>query len=191
MRNEIIPALIALIGVGVSAAISYVISSRQSSIELQKLRTSLQTELGSKLYEKRLEVYPDLYAQLSTLIKLIESGELISKDLKEVFLIIQDWDTKNSILFSNQAGHIAYEFRQALADLTKSSDEDLQNKLNSYEQMKTLKHKIHELELALKHELGSYHFESPISLKELERFGSYAEAYKVSTQQYVLRRRKR
>lgn len=95
MSNEIVPALIALIGVGGSAAISYAVSSRQSSIELQKLRTSLQTELGSKLYEKRLEVYPELYAQLSTLAKLIEFGKVTSKDLKEIFATIQEWDTKN------------------------------------------------------------------------------------------------
>lgn len=191
VSSEVVPALIALVGVVGSAAISYIVSSRQSSIELQKLRTSLQTELGSKLYEKRLEVYPELYAQLSNLVKLIEFGDVTSKNLKEILATIQEWDTKNSIFFSIQTGYICYNFRKMLANIVKDTDENLQKEFSLHEQKKELKQKIHELELALKHELGTLHFESPINLKELEKFASYTEARKIATQQDVPKKRKR
>ena len=191
MSNEVFSALIALVGVAGSAGISYIVSFRQSSIELQKLRTELQTQLGSKLYEKRLEVYPELYVQLSTLVKIIEFGHITNKNLQDVFSRIQEWDTSNSIFFSSQTGYVCYRFRLMLADLVEQTDESLQQRFCNYAEKKELKDKIHELELALKHELGALHFESPINLKELEKFASYAEARKTSTQQDVSKKRKR
>jgi len=63
MSIEVTTALIAFGGVAVSVSISYLVSVRQTKTEFQKLRTEIHKEFGGKLFEKRLEVYPELFLQ--------------------------------------------------------------------------------------------------------------------------------
>ena len=61
MGKEVIAASIALIGVIVSVLISFFTSRRQANIEVEKLRTEIHQDFSLRLFEKRLEHYPDLY----------------------------------------------------------------------------------------------------------------------------------
>ncbi|MDX2241676.1 MAG: hypothetical protein NW224_13410 [Leptolyngbyaceae cyanobacterium bins.302] len=60
MAEGVLSALIALVGVFSSVTASLFVSLRQSRIETQKLRDEYFHRYAGKLFEKRLEVYPEL-----------------------------------------------------------------------------------------------------------------------------------
>lgn len=178
MPVEIVPALIAAAGVIIAAAVSYITSQRQARIEIQKFRAETQRDYGGKLLEKRLEVYPELYSYISDFIKLMRYGEISSAALRELFNRFQEWDTKNAILFSAFTHGVCSPVRHQLGALSEKSDEELRREFQSWESKNALKKELQKVELALRHELGVFAFESPLDVEEqLERQLSYEAAH--------------
>ncbi len=178
MAIELTAALVALAGVLASALVSFVVSAKQARIESQKLLTELQAALGSRLYERRLEVYPSLYAYLSRLSKVLEVRSPTRADLLKCFVGVEEWDSNHAVLFGAVTGRAAYHFRQDLRELTLFPEDELLCKFSSPEQRNPLREKIEAFELALKYELGTYHFESPTTLRTVSPFPSYRESQK-------------
>jgi len=176
MPIELVAALTAFIGAIISVSVSYFVSVRQTNIEFQKLRTEIHKAFGSKLFERRLEVYPELYAYVSNFIKVIQFGTISQAAVRELVSQWEEWDSKNAILFSATTGHISYKLRSMFAKMVKKSDEELQKEFDSVESREILREELGKLELALKHELGVYEFESPASFKERGLFTSYKQA---------------
>lgn len=172
MSTEIVVAFIAFAGVLISVAVSLFTSMRLTNAELRKLRTEIQQTYADKLLEKRLDVYPSLYALLSDFAKKIQSSIISKSVLEELRNQIEEWDSKHAVLFSGRAGIICYRFRKALAELTQKPDEELQKDLASADFFRKLRHKVAELELALKGDLGIYIVEFSDLTKE---FTSYQE----------------
>jgi hypothetical protein len=176
MPIELTAALIAVVGVFGSALVSYFISGKQALIETQKLRTELQAALGGKLYEKRLETYPHLYAHISRLGKSIKGGTVTRTAIEQCFEAFQEWDSEHAILFGAGTGKLAYRLDKTLRETAAMADEELAITFASEANLKSFRRRLEEFELALKYELGTYHFESPTSLREAEQFSSYIEA---------------
>jgi hypothetical protein len=176
MSIELTVALIALAGVLGSAVVSYIISAKKATIETQKLKTELQSAFGSKLYERRLETYPVLYAHISRLTKKVEANALTHDAIEACFEGFQEWDSAHAVFFGTRTGEIAYHLRSELRELASKSDEDLTARFSSEDNRKLLRNRLAELELALKHELGTFHFESPMTVREVSQFASYIEA---------------
>jgi hypothetical protein len=182
MPIEIIAPLIALTGVILSTLISYIVSVRQSQSELRKVRTEIHREFGGKLFEKRLEVYPELYALLSSFVKVIQSGKVSNVAVNDFLSKWQDWDSKNALFFGRITGDLSYRVRQEFIDLAHKSDEALKKELGSDEALKVLKKKVGQLELALKHELGVFDFERPDPFESTELYDTYRAASSRSKQ---------
>ena len=151
MPIEVITALIALGGVILSVIISYLTSQRQIKIEVEKHRAELRKVFGGKLYDRRFEVYPEVYSYLSKFIKVIRCGKINTEAVSELFNQLQEWDSKNSIVFSAYTGHVCASIRYLLAELIKKSDKELQKEYESRESQTKLVRKIQEMVLALKH----------------------------------------
>jgi len=175
MANEVTAALIALGGVCISVTISYITSSRQANLEIRKLRAEIQHQFSSKLFEKRLELYPDLYNYLSKFIRIIQFDKISQKAVQDLISEIHDWTSKNAILFSEPTGSISYKLRLFLVELSKKSDMELQQEFSSKQALSDLRRRVQELELALKNELGIYSFETPTEAKDVQKFNSYRE----------------
>ncbi len=175
MSIQIVTALIALIGVLVSVLVSYLTSSQKTNSEIEKLRKEILQDFNVKLFEKRLEVYPELHSYLSQLIKVIQFGTISQETFKEIFEKIQIWDSKNSILFSGTTGLISYELRLKIANILKKNNAELTKEFTSLESKTELRHEIQKLELALKSELGIYAFKAPVTIGEFKDFRSYQE----------------
>lgn len=175
MPNEVTAALIALGGVCTSVIVSYITSSRQANLEIQKLRAEIQHQFSSKLFEKRLELYPELYNYLSKFIRTIQFEQISQKAVQDLTSQIHEWTSKNAILFSGPTGSISYKLRLFLIELSKKSDVELQQDFSSKEALSNLRHRVQELELALKSELGIYSFETPTEAKDAQKFSSYKE----------------
>lgn len=130
MSTEITVALIAFCGAVLSIIASALISTRQTNIELQKLRTEIRQTYADKLLEKRLEVYPALYFLLSDFLKSILKLRIVSKEsISKLRAEIDDWDSKHAVLLSGRTGIICYQFRGLLGELLQQTDEDLQKRL--------------------------------------------------------------
>lgn len=175
MPREFIPALIAFAGVFLSLVISYVTSTRQANIETGKLRTEIEQKFGYKLFEKRLEVYPELYRYLSDFIKEIQFGKVDHSALERFFSQFLEWDSRYSIFFSGSTGEIVYKFRLQIAELMTKTNNELEELYSTSNSLRELRHSVQELELCLKNELGIYAFESPTEVKNFKRFRSYQE----------------
>lgn len=176
MSIEVVAPLIALIGVIISALISYIISVRQSKSELQKLRTEIYREFGSKLFEKRLEVYPELYALLSGFVKVIQFDKISKAALKDFLSKWQEWDTRNALFFGSFTGSLSFFLRREFIEMANKSDEELERELSSADSLKRLRKQLGRLELALKHELGVFEFETPNPFESRELPDDYEDA---------------
>lgn len=176
MPTEIVVAFIAFIGVLVSVVVSIVTSMRSTNAELRKLRTEIQQTYADRLLEKRLDVYPSLYALLSDFAKRIQFSTISKSVLEELRDQIEEWDSKHSVLFSGRAGVICYHFRKMLAELAQKPDEELQKDLASADFLRELRRRIGELELALKGDLGIYVVEFSDLTREFKSYREVAEA---------------
>ena len=174
MSMEIVASLIALAGVLISVVVSLLVNTRQTNIEIQKLRTEILQNFNSKLFEKRLEVYPDLYNSLSDFITTIQYDSITNAALEKLLEEMHAW-RKYSILFSARTGLIGYELNSMLHEMTRKSDDELKVDFESPESRKALRRKIQRFELALKNELGIYSFESPTEIKEFVKFDTYQQ----------------
>ena len=75
--------LIALLGVLLSALISWLISIQRFNIEMKKHRSDIQEMYIDKLVEKRMQYYPHLYENISILIKNVRDKTVSINELKE------------------------------------------------------------------------------------------------------------
>jgi len=167
MSTEVIVALIAFGSVVISVVISIFTSSRQTTNELNKLRTEIQQLYANKLLERRLETYPEIYNLLSELAKKLESRNFTKDDLSNLHKEINALDSKSSILFSGHTSSIAARFRKYFTKLLQQDDESFK----PLETLKEIKNQVGEFELALKSDLGIYVVEFADPSK---RFLSYA-----------------
>lgn len=156
MPTEIIAALIALSGVVFSIVGSLIATTRATNIELQKLRTEIQQTYADRLLEKRLEVYPELYAYLSDFIKVIRFSSVTKDSLEKLHSQVMQWDSRHSILFTARTGVIFHHFYMLLMEMVKLSDMEIRGRFSSEEEKKRLRHALSGVELALKSDLGIY-----------------------------------
>ena len=188
MGKEVIAASIALIGVIVSVLISFLTSRRQANIEVEKLRTEIHQDFSLRLFEKRLEHYPDLYQYLSEFKKVIQYEEVTQERMIDLFKKLQEWDSRHSILFGSDTGKLLYHFRKEVFDLTRISSQDIQAYFfNDSETRHLFIQKMAQLELSLKSELGIYTYNSPTDVREAKRFRSYQEVTDFSRQRTQLK----
>ncbi len=78
---------------------------------MDKFKEEILQDFGKKLYERRLEVYPELYFYLSEFIKIVDFDEITKPKISELFAQIEKWDSKNSIYFSYRTSSKAYRLR--------------------------------------------------------------------------------
>ncbi|NER80368.1 MAG: hypothetical protein F6K42_12465 [Leptolyngbya sp. SIO1D8] len=190
MGKEIIAASIALIGVIVSVLISFITSRKQASIEVEKLRSEIHQDFSLRLFDKRLEQYPDLYQYLSEFKKVIQYEEVTQERIIGFFRKLQEWDSRNSILFGSDTGKLLYHFRKEVFSLTRRSNQEIQVYFNDSETKYSFIKKMAQLELSLKSELGIYTYNSPTDIREAKQFRSYQEVTEFSRQRTQLKNSK-
>lgn len=175
MPKEAIPPLIALLGVMLSIAVSLLTSRMVFKNEMRKLILEARKAYDSKLLEARLNAYPALYLILSRFAKQ-SRHEPISRDNMDSFLRdIDEWDSRNAILFSARTGHLCGSLRESLeawlvADVaTRPGMSTLQDLIQ----------KIGILELALKSDLGIFGVEdSDLNTKVADSYEEIWRKYK-------------
>ena len=100
----------------------------------------------------------------------------LSRDTTQFRIQMEKLDSQYSVFFSGRTGVIFHRFLMMLTDLSAMPDEVLQKKYSSYEEKRELRHRIEEVELSLKSDLGIYVVEFADPKKA---FGSYQEIVNV------------
>jgi hypothetical protein len=180
MADSTITALIALSGVFASVGASLFVSLRQSKIEIQKLRDEYLHRYAGRLFEKRLEVYPELLSPFVDVIHKINLKQISSKEVKELFPVLSEWDTKYAVLVGAQPQQTIHRLYLMLADLSQMSDSDLQSMLDDQESLRRIKQRFLELFLSLKNDLGIYSLKSPSAITNTKDPLSFAEVDEMS-----------
>jgi hypothetical protein len=171
MSIELISAIIAFIGVIVSVVFSLYISIKQTNAELQKLRAEIRQDYANKLLEKRVEIYPDLYARLSTFTKSVRSNRNVSKKMiKDVFEQVSEWDVKFAVFLSGNTNELLYRFRNKLSGLLSMAEADIRKEFDAPEAIGELIRAADEVKLALKTDLGIFVVEFPDKDKRYTSF---------------------
>jgi hypothetical protein len=86
MSENIIPAIIALVGVFISIVASATISARQYRIETQKIRNEYLHLYASKLFDQRMNVYPKIFESMMVITQKIRLNRPIQPRELETLL---------------------------------------------------------------------------------------------------------
>lgn len=166
MSVQVVAAVIALAGVLVSAGVAFVVSRRQTAVQIRNLRVQLAHEYTSRLFQKRLEVYPDLYKILHDLGEAGREGPLPERSIEEVLSQLHAWDGRNAVFLSAYTLKQLIRLRALLARAQKRGCLDTRNSRVRSRLVRTLIN----LEIALKTELGVFStggYHNPSELKSL------------------------
>ena len=167
-----VPALISLLGVILTACVSYIVNKRQTKIELHKIISNY----GGPLHEKRIEHYPNLYVIISSLIKQIRTDFPCKSEINKVLDNLKEWDSKYAIFMGTDAVKSLYDVWQELTRLSTLSASQFNNVSSDSKLRFKLIVCLQNLELSLKRELGVFIFESPIDFRDKVNYGSYRQA---------------
>jgi hypothetical protein len=160
MPNEIIPALVAVLGVILSGLVSLVTSRKVALNEFKKMRFEAKRTYDAKLFEERLKRYPTLFFLLSKFIKEIEFGS-VSRDAVEALMRdVNTWDSEHAIVLSQFSADACYEFRHHLRGLLREGVDSLNAQLSSQGFLQDLRRRAAIVEFVLRSDIGIYGIEN-------------------------------
>ncbi|MDL1976344.1 MAG: hypothetical protein LWX55_16550, partial [Deltaproteobacteria bacterium] len=120
MTEKFTIALFSFIGILVTVVVSYVTSRLNAKYTIRKLHG----ELGGKLYEEKLAVYPEIYRTLSEFIKKQVEDDWQLAGLNEFKAKVDKLDSENGILFNAITVEEFWELRKYINSVTILSDEE-------------------------------------------------------------------
>ena len=165
MSSELVASLIALFGVIASVLVSFFVGQRQMKTQIDSLRIQVEQTYTSKLYEKRLEVYPLLFEIMSSFSKKIrDRGDITKKTLDDFVSQFNEWDSKHSIYTSELTLRQLIRMLRLIKSYKKSSEAKFSKRKLTSE----LLPQMLDLELTLKTELGVFSREGYHNPKILE-----------------------
>jgi hypothetical protein len=155
----VLAALIALVGVALSAVIAWSTSRKTLGVEIQKLRVQLQQAYATELIEMRITTYPELYSYLSDLSKNAKRRVPSLSELETLRDSVDSWDSKNAIFLGKDTVNICHEFRMVLAQaIVDAADGRSAHASRGPEWLSKLLGGGRALKLGLRGDLGLYGF---------------------------------
>lgn len=146
MAPELIVAIITGL-ISIVASVSVTTLSTRS--ELRRIRRELEQSYEKSLFDKRVEIYPELYQLLSANLKLIQYGDASRDTLLMFKEQIDAWNSKYSLFFTRATTQISWRFRHYLFLLLKEGT-------ITDEHWDRIKNTIRLFEAALRAEIGIF-----------------------------------
>jgi hypothetical protein len=150
MNDTILASGIALAGAVLSALVAYLVARRQTATELRKARIQSDTQYFQGLFNKRLELYPDLYEVLSDLGLAVIEKRVTRQVLYDSLKDIQGWDRRHALLLSPLSAQSLIELRKIIAAMTADTEADP----SRTQVRELLRPMLINLQLSLKNEIG-------------------------------------
>ncbi|MBW1298591.1 hypothetical protein [Aquimarina litoralis] len=170
---RVIAAIITLIGVIISIAISFFINYRSHKLDEKELYKSIERDYALELLKKRLEYYPKLNFELSSFHKEIHLKNELSRDL-----ILSFFDKTNnlnstySIFFSTETVAEYYKLWTCLIKLLSNTQEG--ELISKQSGLNDLKKYMQCVEIALKKDIGVF----IVDFQDGERSKKLEQSYK-------------
>src|SRR5262245_9467614 len=120
MSDVIIASIISVVGVLLSVNVSLLVTRWQNRSEIDKLKRELEHQYAKSLFEKRIDVYPELYNLFSSYAKMVRDGQANAKNLIDLREKNDNWNNRYSIFFTEATKKVSYKFRFYLQDLLRN-----------------------------------------------------------------------
>jgi hypothetical protein len=165
MPSEVVAAWVAIVGVVISAGVSWMVARHAASTELRKQQLDLFKSYAEGLQKERLQTYPALYSLFSDSLKDFQRGTLTREGLAAMLPRFQQWDSAHSLLLSRSAANVMFDVQWYLHDLL--SD----RAALTPEACQAIAARFETAELALKQDLGVFavEFEDNRKIKSYEQ----------------------
>ncbi len=166
MDPQVLAAMIAAAGVGLSALVAFLVSRNHLRTELNRARMETRTVFLGKLYEARLRVYPGLYEILGNLGSKILTDGVTVADVRSTWAAMREWDSQNALYLSPFSVKTVIGLRKLLIAISKLSDSEFTRRRQRQELFPALVG----MQMCLKTELGILHadgFHNPTRLATL------------------------
>ncbi len=170
ISENITVALIAVIGVLISGVLSFFVSTYQSEVAIESLSAEIESKYNEKLYEKRLNTYPDLYRILSDLGKDLRKVELTNATLVKRLEEINEWDSKFAILLSPSSIALILDLRNVLDENTNFVPNFDPDKQVGRAVREAVFEAVLRIEQTIKKEIGVYDAEGYHNPKNADRY---------------------
>lgn len=161
MTEETIRYLISTLTVIVSVGVSIFVTWIKNKADLARIKTELEQKYSKTLFDKRVELYPQLYSLITSFGKLMQYKSVAKDDLIELRAKIDDCDNKCSIFFTQPTRRMFGSFRKFLIRLTDNDNLNEAYKKELYEYFVVI-------ERSLRTELGIY---DTTAAGKIEAFG--------------------
>lgn len=152
MLEKVLTILIPVITVVLSVITSVIVTTLRNKAELAKIQIELEQKYAKSLFDKRIEIYPELYSFLSSYIKLIDYGKQTVENLIEFRDKVDKWNSQYSMFFTLSTSMISASFRRYLRQLL-SHDSDVGI---SVEDWKVIRKIMRSFEMSLRAEIGIF-----------------------------------
>lgn len=163
--------LLQILSIVISVVVSVIITTSQRKSDMNKLRVELQQQYAKSLFDKRVDVYQELYFLLSGYGKKIQYGQQTKENLKEFGEQVDLWNSRNAIFFTQPTRRISYKFRyflrvllsnHAISDVTDEDWDAIHRIMLAFED-------------AIRAEIGIFDTPSPGELQALDKVLAFVD----------------
>jgi hypothetical protein len=182
MLKELAPTIVSFLGVGISAFVSWLVSRRQVTTEIRKLRLEMQRAYAERLHEARLSCYPKLYAAIQGYAKLLQRRSINFDYVSELYKVIDSWHTENGLLLSADTNGRLYIFLRKIRGIIERSEQAFAQRVRDSEKRRQMIRDAWSILLGLKNDLGVFEVEF---FDPDKRFRTYKEIEAVLDQNDV------
>jgi hypothetical protein len=145
-------ALISLLGIVISVTASLLIGRMNNVAQFERFTKEIEQKYTQPLFQKRIEVYPELYSIISGFAKKSNIGIATNVDIKKTVQLVDSWNNKNAIFASNSLIGKLSNFRHELHEWSSLTNKQLQ----TTEIQKKIFYKIRDIEKSLQQEIGIF-----------------------------------
>ena len=139
------------VNIGVLSTITAVyVASLRNKAELNRAILLLEQSYSKSIFDKRLEVYPELYRILSSYAKTLEYDEQTPVNLRAFRNSMDEWNSQYSVFFGSTSTKISYRFRHYLDVLLSPEHEEIKE-----EEWSSIRECIVHFEKSLRTEIGA------------------------------------
>jgi hypothetical protein len=114
--------LISILTALISVAASVGATTMKNRSELKCIRKELEQSYEKSLFEKCVEVYPELYCLLGRYAKIIAYGKATRDDLQRFRDKVDEWNSKYSLFLTPATTDVSWRFRHYLSSLLAEED---------------------------------------------------------------------
>lgn len=111
MSDQSIQIIIPIVTVIISVVTSVIVTALRNKAELNKIKEESIQKFAKSLFDRRVEIYPELYNLFSAYGKTIRYKQQSIENLSKFKETFEQWDSKYSIFFTRPTRRLSAKFQ--------------------------------------------------------------------------------